>query len=430
MEKTSVSELLHSRLQRRATLSAMITCEEFERVSASAAPVKAALRLEIEALWVQILNAAAALSRNDSNVIPSGVRKICTKIGRHLAEQHEPLRHLIDSFGVGSHHFFAGFTDDLFAAYPNLPSDTLSRMLNGTLANISQCIGVIAESYGESRHEPERRRQRRSEKFLADLIAHPDSGSFAEAVLAGLGDAGRYTVVVLPVGDAASGWGLTGPARGNVARSLESVRRSLAAGCLWGFFQEVAIIVVPVSGDDDHVIVDALCKSLEAALPLTYPRNRIIIAAGRPSPGFEGIKTSFEDALHVLNAARRLGLLGKVSWRDVLIPMMILSAPAVAHDLMSLLNPLLTPPSTRADLLNTLIAFLHADLSISETATSLCLHRNTLRQRLRRIETLIGGTIVDLRLTLELAVRARDLFPLSERKVQEVLISEPKQSVG
>lgn len=70
----------------------------------------------------------------------------------------------------------------------------------------------------------------------------------------------------------------------------------------------------------------------------------------------------------------------------------------------SLLEPLLTDPS----LVRTLAAYLDAESSLSETAAVLGIHRNTVAQRVARIERLLGVSLTDheQRLALQLACRA------------------------
>jgi DNA-binding PucR family transcriptional regulator len=57
----------------------------------------------------------------------------------------------------------------------------------------------------------------------------------------------------------------------------------------------------------------------------------------------------------------------------------------------------------------TLRAYLASGMSPYKTASALFVHRNTLRARLRRIEDLLGGPVIDLHLALQLALLARDL---------------------
>jgi len=58
---------------------------------------------------------------------------------------------------------------------------------------------------------------------------------------------------------------------------------------------------------------------------------------------------------------------------------------------------------------HTLRTYLAEGLSVHRTAQTLVVHRNTVRSRLKRIETLVGGDISALKLPLELALLATDL---------------------
>ena len=66
-------------------------------------------------------------------------------------------------------------------------------------------------------------------------------------------------------------------------------------------------------------------------------------------------------------------------------------------------------------LVTTLRAYVEADYNAKETARRLYVHPNTLTYRLRAIRRLLGGDPVrgDLRLTVELALKLKDLPRLS-----------------
>jgi PucR family transcriptional regulator, purine catabolism regulatory protein len=70
----------------------------------------------------------------------------------------------------------------------------------------------------------------------------------------------------------------------------------------------------------------------------------------------------------------------------------------------------LTDQEKHADLVRTLESYLRAHGSLNAVARELFLHRNTVRQRLRRIATLTGADLndSDARLALQLALLGRD----------------------
>lgn len=73
------------------------------------------------------------------------------------------------------------------------------------------------------------------------------------------------------------------------------------------------------------------------------------------------------------------------------------------------LGPLETERERHEDLAQTLEAYLDAHGSLNEVARRLFLHRNTVRQRLRRIAEVTGADLddADARLALQLAILGR-----------------------
>jgi sugar diacid utilization regulator len=183
------------------------------------------------------------------------------------------------------------------------------------------------------------------------------------------------------------------------------MERLNAPGSVWGTFGGLGGVILPSSGDARGV-ARLLCD----ALVEVFDTDRILVAVGAPKEGPSALKDALDDAIRVLTLARRRGLKGTVAGDDVVVPALLASAPDIAGELAHMLAPLAREDlRSRGELVHTLRTYLNEGLSVHRTAQTLVVHRNTVRSRLKRIETLVGGDISSLKLPLELALVAEDL---------------------
>ncbi|MEU1437682.1 helix-turn-helix domain-containing protein [Streptomyces sp. NPDC005786] len=224
--------------------------------------------------------------------------------------------------------------------------------------------------------------------LLDDETGH-DLAALAGAVL-GLPERGRYAVAVVPVREGAR----DRPGDAHGMRLLWRPRPE----------REIAVVAL---GEADPAAVAAL------------------LSDGRPGPG--GV-SPVVDGLSALGTARRLadaalltcGLGGeRVVCLDGRVPAALVAGqPALsaylATDVFGAL--LARDPADRALLVSTLDAWLECDGSAGRTAVRLCCHRNTVLNRLRRLEALTSRSLsrpremVELMLALD-AVRLVPGFP-------------------
>ncbi|MEU1366858.1 helix-turn-helix domain-containing protein [Streptomyces sp. NPDC005803] len=238
-------------------------------------------------------------------------------------------------------------------------------------------------------------RQRGDERgwALLDALLDDESGpglaALAGTVL-GLPEQGRYAVAVVPAGRGGTG---SRPADAHGMRFLWRPRPD----------REIAVVAL---GDAEPAAVAAL------------------VAGGRPGPG--GV-SPVVDGLAALGAARRLAeaaLLtcgtdgadeeGVICLEGRVPAALVAGQPALAAYLaVDVFGPLLArDPADRALLVSTLDAWLDCGGSAGRTAVRLCCHRNTVLNRLRRLEELTSRSLsrprelVEVVLALE-AVRLR-----------------------
>jgi hypothetical protein len=227
-----------------------------------------------------------------------------------------------------------------------------------------------------------------------------DPAHLSRAHAAGLLQAAEYRAIVLPL-EQKSRHRDDDPLY-EVGRQIERLN---APGSVWGTFGGLGGVIMPSSGD-----VRGMARLLHDALVDVLATDRVVVAVGAPKEGPSALKDALDDAIRVLTLARRRGLKGTVTGDDVVVPALLASAPEIAGELSQMLGPLAREDlRSRGELVHTLRTYLAEGLSVHRTAQTLVVHRNTVRSRLKRIETLVGGDISSLKLPLELALLANDL---------------------
>jgi hypothetical protein len=133
------------------------------------------------------------------------------------------------------------------------------------------------------------------------------------------------------------------------------------------------------------------------------------VGVGTPRPGIQGLAQTVVEARRASILASASGPRSSVEHAGVLASRQLLlgwsgSEPFRAHA-ERLLDPLLQDGAT--DLLRTVEVFLECESSTVNTAATLRVHRNTVSQRLQRVERLLGVNLADAdeRLTLQIAIR-------------------------
>ncbi|MFE5333849.1 PucR family transcriptional regulator [Embleya sp. NPDC056575] len=291
--------------------------------------------------------------------------------GRHRAEQGLPLDSLLHAYRIGGRVLWSGMVADARAAgSPSLDAllDDVARAWEFT----DMVAGAVAHAYRVTEAALNRRDDRRRAELL-DALLSPTGATAAHAEALGLPPAGPYTVVVLERG---TGTGIR-------AHDPESALRLRGVESAWHDRGGRTIGVVALTGRDNHVLSEA---ELAALLGPLIP-SRVGIGPRCPNPADLPAAAPLADlALRTL-APDRPG----IAVLDDRLPQALLTAhPDLADRLAHrVLGPVLAlPPDTRDRLLGTLRAWYDCAGSVPATAERLNYHRNTVLQRLRRVEQL------------------------------------------
>jgi Purine catabolism regulatory protein-like family/PucR C-terminal helix-turn-helix domain/GGDEF-like domain len=233
----------------------------------------------------------------------------------------------------------------------------------------------------------------------------------------GLPPDGRYLVAALT----AEADRVVGPNCDRWCRDLaEELAAPLGDGALVAPLGEEIIIVVPLpfhAGTDQDPALDLAARLRDAQQVLEADRSRLRITVGISAPA-AGL-AALPGALHEAGSARRLAAI-----RGTTAVSVVTSDEVASHELLlaavpggvlrsfrdRLIGPLVSYDQRhRAELLPTLREFLGCSGSWNICATRMCVHVNTVRYRIRRIEELTGRNLscLDDQVDFFLALRVR-----------------------
>lgn len=187
---------------------------------------------------------------------------------------------------------------------------------------------------------------------------------------------------------------------GGIPAKVAGTRRRAAA---------LVVLFEPTADATRTAIADAVRATAERGVRGSGP---VSVGAAGPRRGTAGAHTAMLEAEHALAVGRALGGEGRTTHFEELGPYCFVLGrpPSEIRDFCErVLGPLATDGERYGDLARTLEEYLNAHGSLNEVARRLFLHRNTVRQRLRRIAEITGADLsdADARLALQLAMLGR-----------------------
>ncbi len=306
--------------------------------------------------------------------------------GHHRAEQGVPLESVLHAYRLGHRVIW----EQLVQTARHAGSNTLDVLVDGASevwALVDSYSSQVARAYRETELEIARADDRRRDALFDALLEGrgTDPALAADAALAlGLPQTGRLCVVVVEGNEHAR---LSGDALS--VRGLPSAWRTRAD-------REIGVIAL---GGAPVADVAALLA------------RRGVRRAGLSPEVLELARV--DTAARLAATAMRAKPSGVCELDDVLLGALLVSSPELAHRLVEQsLAPLLDLPDQETDvLLETLAAWIATGGSAGQTAERLYCHRNTVLNRLRRIEVLTGRSLGQPTHLVEwhLALLAREL---------------------
>jgi hypothetical protein len=369
----------------------LIVAHEPTYQAAGAVPMEV-LTSSVEANMRQILQSLAGVRRSTEEELA-----VARTTGRRRAQQGVPLEAVLRAYRLATQLML----DALVAEVHGTPQQDLTffvEVATAVLEVMDRHSEAVVEGYRrteeELRHRDAQRRQATFDALLEGRGGDPQTAGAALAAL-GLPVIGSYAVVVAAFDVAAQ-------------HTFSAARDACAAYAFTAAWR--------TRGDREIGLV-ALGRS---AVP------RLAEALRRHTVGRVGVSDPFE-AMHEMPAAHRWAELAvqtiprgasEVAWIAERLPeALVVSSPALAERLArAAFGPLLDlPADERGVLLETLAAWYESGRSAARAGRLLYCHRNTILNRLHRIEHLTGGSWEDPRFLLDchLALLTLRLLPSS-----------------
>lgn len=168
------------------------------------------------------------------------------------------------------------------------------------------------------------------------------------------------------------------------------------------------VLIEPFPGASGRAVAEAVRAAAEAV----PGAGAVSLGVAGPRRGSAGAHAAMIEAEHALALGRALNGDGRTTHFEELGPYcFIVGRPRseIRGFVERVLGPLETDRERHEDLARTLEAYLESHGSLNEVARRLFLHRNTVRQRLRRIAEITRADLADAdaRLALQLAILGR-----------------------
>ncbi|GAA1960643.1 hypothetical protein GCM10009776_24110 [Microbacterium deminutum] len=137
----------------------------------------------------------------------------------------------------------------------------------------------------------------------------------------------------------------------------------------------------------------------------------LLLGLGAPHPGIDGFRRTFLEASDALRLAARLGQNGAISYGDAALAIVLSQDEErarwfVEHELRALASD----SPEMADMRSTLRTFFDTRMRIAPAAERLFVHRNTLINRLERIQSALGHGIAERSAETQAALVLAELF--------------------
>ncbi|WP_106186839.1 PucR family transcriptional regulator [Umezawaea tangerina] len=342
---------------------------------------------------VRVLQLVSRSAGPDDGTPDGEVFDAARATGRLRARQRMPLDDVLRSFRLGGRLVWEALIDEARTDERTDPDDLLD-LASWVWAVVDETSAQVAIAYHAAERELVRvDEQRRAALWEGLLHGRAKDLAFAHQVAHGIGVPvhGPYAVVVLDSGDQPAG------------DELERRLAGLGVTSVWQVRANTLVGLLAVGG-----------SALDAVLALLRDNPTAPAGLSMAVPGLAEVDVAHRQAVLARDTVPP-GRVEAAALAERLPEALLLGSPDLARALIDRrLGPLLRiPVAERRQLLDTLAAWLATGGSINRTATAVHCHRNTVINRLRRVESSTGLDLADTsaHLELSLALKASWLLP-------------------
>jgi hypothetical protein len=307
-----------------------------------------------------------------------------------------PVRRVLDTVATFHNRLLATLVEHALAQGGDASvAATIVRAVTGIT---NQWTQAYAERYlAESRRRIDSH-QARARAAIEALVAGEPVGADVSQVL-GVAVAGWHLACVITAvpGQAVQHRAVEAAAASfaRATRTEANLRYETSTGWIWLWASGSRAPRVPSA--DDIVVSDSL-----------------VVGVGRPYAGAEGLRRSHLEAMDALRVVRAAGAPGSAGIDDVaLAAMLSVDAERAGWFVERELAGLVGDDEQSRDLRDTLRAFYAARMRVAPAAEQLYVHRNTLINRLDRVEALLGHSVAERTAEVQAALLLYDVLTRS-----------------
>lgn len=325
------------------------------------------------------------------------------------ANQRVPLQAMLHAYRVGMRVLWEWILREGKGADRAEKSGPVVALTGQLLDYINLVSTAVADAYLQQQHrlasEHDRARRDLLEDLLVGRLGVRDDVRARFAAL-GMQPVDDHLVAIASIGDG------EGPHVTDVLRGVaETIARAEGAGGptpLVVVRHEEVVIVAPLVAGASHLLLRA---RIEHSADSVRARGITLVAGiGTPCHGYEEIPRGYEEARLALRRAQSGG--GVVALLDVpLLDYLLAQAGQTAERMVPPEVRLLLEEDARQDgaLVETLVAYMDADLNVGRAASRLIVHPNTVHYRLRKISEITGKRTRSVRDLVDLLAAIRIL---------------------
>jgi PucR family transcriptional regulator, purine catabolism regulatory protein len=188
-----------------------------------------------------------------------------------------------------------------------------------------------------------------------------------------------------------------------------SVHRRDPGAAIVGFSRQIVIVTTPFTSEQGRSEAIAFASDLAGTAGRRLGTS-VSVGLARPVAGVDSIPAAYEQARQALLLGQRIGGPGAVTHFDELgVDRLLAQVPAdeLRSFAIEVLGPLAADDLGATDLRRTLRALLGAGGNVAEASRRLHFHYNTLRYRIEKLRSALGGFTEDSRIRLDVEVALR-----------------------